>query len=982
MRSASFRVLSTVIWLLLLVALASVIALVVRDNPPGSQSASTPSPRQTAAVDQTNSTVEESNIVQPTFTNTPSVAKLSDVPLLDTKRILAGGFSFRPLDGYTLETVDGSVTMTAGDAVPEIGPTLLLIGGADSPLIEAETESIEDAFDQFVNAFAEDGGFEIGEKITTTTKNLTGVSANLSNRSIGSDADGQPFAGRVFMSRATPPQFFVMLAIAPTSEWDSRVATEFDAVLNSISLFTLTSQFNATSSPISAGILNATQSSEEDTAPHTDGTPIALEIGPLETGAATPGETPSASSRAGSSESPALASDLLPTNNLTANSSGSGNNLPAPTGNSIDANENRWRSYTNGNFVNEAIVEDGIVWAATDGGVLAWDTDADATQKYTTINGLLANQSLAIARCDLSNLGLVVGTSSGLQIFNAESGRWSTLTSEKSLMSYDDVSDIYCDSNHEFMVLGYQRHGIDIFDFKSNEWLHFDRNRALVSNIVERLTVVGDRKEVWVVSDLGLTILENIPELDNRRSTFFDASNSDLQVGPINAIVRADDDSIWLAQDNVVYNIRRIDESVAGSTQREWSAYVGQEIGFPFTPIQSVTTDSGGSVWIASLGGEICRLDLNENECVETFAPSDLLADGPIEDVTISHLFTDEAGELYVATQGNGIKHYDGRRWLDLAEDEALLTTNRIEHLVQDSDGYIWVSTSEDIQLAEKSPEARGQTERLIRNPSATQRVSQGNREKFTTLEDGQQLSALWANTDGQIWLGTDEASVYDGNSWETYSSLNGLVGSPVQAYAMDAQNRVWIGTGGGLNILNEGSFFSLTTDQGLPNHDIRAIISGLDLTQNIVWIGTAGGGLLRFEKNQLQVFNQRSANLPSDNVLALGFDVDGSLLIGTDNGLARLVGGRAIKIRSVGDVSVTTIATIPTSADAATGSIWVGTAGQGVFHYNGLAWVPLPPENLPDPHITALLVDHDATVWIGGANGGLIQHTPVTANR
>ena len=107
-------------------------------------------------------------------------------------------------------------------------------------------------------------------------------------------------------------------------------------------------------------------------------------------------------------------------------------------------------------------------------------------------------------------------------------------------------------------------------------------------------------------------------------------------------------------------------------------------------------------------------------------------------------------------------------------------------------------------------------------------------------------------------------AGYYDGRRWQNYTILNGLVGSPVQAIAADDQDRVWLGTNTGLSILNQGSFFNLTKAEGLPNSNILALKTSANappavMDDDIVWIGTNGGGLLRFQGNQIQIFNRDS---------------------------------------------------------------------------------------------------------------------------
>ena len=56
-----------------------------------------------------------------------------------------------------------------------------------------------------------------------------------------------------------------------------------------------------------------------------------------------------------------------------------------------------WRTYSNGNYVNDLAVEGDAVWAATGGGVVRWDRTAGTYVKYTMVDGLASNDVHAVA---------------------------------------------------------------------------------------------------------------------------------------------------------------------------------------------------------------------------------------------------------------------------------------------------------------------------------------------------------------------------------------------------------------------------------------------------------------------------------------------------------------------------------------------------------------------------------------------------------
>jgi ligand-binding sensor domain-containing protein len=217
------------------------------------------------------------------------------------------------------------------------------------------------------------------------------------------------------------------------------------------------------------------------------------------------------------------------------------------------------------------------------------------------------------------------------------------------------------------------------------------------------------------------------------------------------------------------------------------------------------------------------------------------------------------------------------------------------------------------------------------------------------------------------VWFGTETATFFDGVTWTTYNADDGLTGTSVQAITADAQSRIWLGTNSGLSIWTGEAFFNLTSSNGLPSEDITA----LQTDGNAVWIGTRGGGLLRFEENQLQLFNRNNSNLPGDIIYALALNGTGELLIASDQGLARYAGSDLIIYDDLAGEAIIALASAPS------GEIWVATALNELLSFNGVEWTPAPTDQLPAQAITTLLFDTEGTLWIGTAQGGLARYLP-----
>ena len=93
-------------------------------------------------------------------------------------------------------------------------------------------------------------------------------------------------------------------------------------------------------------------------------------------------------------------------------------------------------------------------------------------------------------------------------------------------------------------------------------------------------------------------------------------------------------------------------------------------------------------------------------------------------------------------------------------------------------------------------------------------------------------------------WYGTDKGLArhdgYEyGKGWTAYTTKEGLVDNYVQTIAMDAEGKLWVGTRGGISVLDGSDWKSYTTDEGLISNNILCIICDQD---GFVYIGTDNG--------------------------------------------------------------------------------------------------------------------------------------------
>jgi hypothetical protein len=144
---------------------------------------------------------------------------------------------------------------------------------------------------------------------------------------------------------------------------------------------------------------------------------------------------------------------------------------------------------------------------------------------------------------------------------------------------------------------------------------------------------------------------------------------------------------------------------------------------------------------------------------------------------------------------------------------------------------------------------------------------------------------ALALGADGRLWVGTGTgAAVYDGRTWTPFTAANsGLGDSWVLSLAVQPRPEgdwVWFGTRSGVSRLDTGSGAWLTFDQVFSENwgGVPALL--LD-AQGRLWAGTGGGGLGLLDRMTWQFYRTSNADIPFNTVLTLAEIEPGVLWLG-----------------------------------------------------------------------------------------------------
>ncbi len=236
------------------------------------------------------------------------------------------------------------------------------------------------------------------------------------------------------------------------------------------------------------------------------------------------------------------------------------------------------------------------------------------------------------------------------------------------------------------------------------------------------------------------------------------------------------------------------------------------------------------------------------------------------------------------------------------------------------------------------------------------------------------EIKGLAHDAAGYLWIATaDGLARYDGigmRVWRHEPDAPGsLPGNNVQAVVVDARDRVWAAVeGGGVSVLDAPRqgfvHYRQAQHPQLGSDDVWSMARQGDA----VWLGTYDGGLTRVAADgRMRRYTAERDGLPSDIVMSLAVDAQGTLWVGTTKGLSRQRGDGFETVALPGAEGAPIVFSLSVQADG----LWVGSS-LGVWRRQGGQW--RQPDWSPMFHrpnaMTAIATDDRGDHWIASQRG------------
>lgn len=305
--------------------------------------------------------------------------------------------------------------------------------------------------------------------------------------------------------------------------------------------------------------------------------------------------------------------------------------------------------------------------------------------------------------------------------------------------------------------------------------------------------------------------------------------------------------------------------------------------------VTALWVDEGG-LWIGTNNG-LDFLDFKTN----TFTHYTAEKGGVIPPSnSITTLFMDSTGTLWIGTLDAGVSYYDRKNNLfktykNNSYNTKSLSSNRVLSITEDQNGGIWIGTGNGLNLY---------------NREEMNFIRFKNSRDIQTSLAGNMVYSLYADRSGALWVGTNMGlDRYDPQKDEFIhhpyqpNVPNSLSHNEVMTIYEDASGVLWLGTyGGGLNKYNRQqdryAYFRNNPDDpnSLSSNFIFAIHAD---SRNQIWVGTFDNGLNLFSP-RLEKFTRyihdpnNPASISNNSVITLYSDRQGVMWVGTGTALDR----------------------------------------------------------------------------------------------
>ena len=480
---------------------------------------------------------------------------------------------------------------------------------------------------------------------------------------------------------------------------------------------------------------------------------------------------------------------------------------------------------------------------------------------------------------------------------------------------------------------------------------------GLPEETVQAFAQTPDRY-LWIGTSGGLV------RFDGAQFVVFDRENTPaLRENSVFTLVVSSDGVLWIGTDG---------GGIATYQRGVFRSYSNKEgLTNPF--VRAICEDRNKVVWVGTddglfrfSGDKLTRID----------------GQGGVPEIAVHAIVQDSHGKLWAG--GSTLLMLDGNTATEY-RFQGGFGENRIKSILETGDGAIWAGTVSGLQ------------HKGVHDASFT-RIS-GITSTVRVLSD---------DLNGTLWIGTIGEGIlaYQSGRISKLTAPNYLPSGTILSLFKDIEQNIWVGTQTGLVRLSatpvstlpildaedsdfstisqdrDGSLWVASThlhrfiDGKATSFEFRGPLAGIKVRNvfrdraGVLWVGTDGRGAFRIKGSQIEQFTTRKG-LVNDFIRAFLESRDGSIWIGTDEGVSRWKSGEFTNYRVPDGLSYFSIRAL---LEDRAGDLWIGTE-RGVSRLHQGVFVRDPVvERLQTEKVWAIHEDPEGGLWFGTRGGGLFR--------
>ncbi len=475
-----------------------------------------------------------------------------------------------------------------------------------------------------------------------------------------------------------------------------------------------------------------------------------------------------------------------------------------------------------------SLAEDGEknLWVGTFGGIKKYNPKTKQLENINNDANFPLNQSRVLSLFYDENFGMFVGTASGILYFNPKTAELQNLpsgfyananflTAKIRTITKDSQGNLWFGSESQG-VFHYAKGNNTLTQYKHD----FANQNSVSSNWINDIVEVG-ANTIWFATDDGLSIF-NKQTKNFSRHNHSPINSSSISDNNLKCFLKDKNQCIWVGTNAGGINFYN------KTNANFWS--IGEvtngKFGLNSAIVSAVIPENNGSVWVGTYGGGLTFLDLNQNKSISFVIDNDqkktknlitalanhgansiicgtfnglfrfdkfskkftsiaLSNDGKIEDERPITSIISDGSELWIGTNGNGLKHILADGTVEHFRSDGTpnsLSDNFVMSLENRPNG-VWIATQNGLNYFDKQKKAVTQ----IYKTNTQKRIANNS------------LTVMFTDVKGRLWIGAD----YDGlfcfdektQTFHTFNKANGFTDAAIKSITEDASGNLWVGS-------------------------------------------------------------------------------------------------------------------------------------------------------------------------------------------